>query len=136
MTAAVSQCTDCRQSKAVTGSEHVHPIVSTAFGERVVVDLKDFGCYVRNGGDDRAYRYLMVLIDHYSSWVQVYFLRDKESTTVWSKILDYMKQGVPEIIATDNGGEFQLCASSCVSTWLSLSLYRKTSLFQSYFFFL
>jgi len=43
-------------------------------------------------------RYLMVLFDHYSSWVVVYFLKDKTAETIWSKVLDYMgREGKPQI---------------------------------------
>jgi len=107
----VAACTDCRQSKAVAGGDHVHPIVSKAFGERVVIDLKDFHAYVQ--GQPAAYRYLMVLIDHYSSWVEVFFLYDKSSETVWAKVRKYMMRfGTPAIFHCDNGGEFVLYPSS------------------------
>ena len=112
--AAVSTCTDCAQAKPVRGGEHVHPIVSKSYGERVVIDLKDFHAYVT--GQDDAMRYLMVLIDHYSSWVVVYFLKDKTAETIWSKVLDYMgREGTPQIFHTDNGGEFQLYDAFLVS---------------------
>jgi hypothetical protein len=106
---AVSQCLECKQSKAVTGSDHVHPIVSTAYGERITVDLKDFNPYIK--GMDGGFRYLMVLIDHFSSWVEVFYLKNKEAETVWEHIEKYLQRGVPEIFHTDNGGEFELYIS-------------------------
>jgi hypothetical protein len=97
----------------VRGSEHVHPIVSRAFGERIVIDLKDFHAYVN--GQQGAKRYLMVIIDHFSSWVEVCFLKDKTAAAVWSKMFKYLsRSGVPTIIHSDNGGEFELCVlDSC-----------------------
>lgn len=52
----------------------------------------------------------MVVIDHFSSWVTVYFLADKTAASIWSKMKKYMmSEGVPRIIHSDNGGEFQTC---------------------------
>ena len=117
----MKSCTSCSLAKPISGSEHVHPIVSKAFGERIVIDLKDFHAYVE--GHDGAKRYLMVIIDHFSSWVEVYFLEDKTAATVWSKMEHYLStRGVPTIIHSDNGGEFELYFIPFVSSFSLIDL--------------
>lgn len=88
----------------------MHPIVSNAFGERVVIDLKDFNSYIE-GAPYGSYRYLMCIVDHYSGWVVAYGLRDKTAESVMKKMEKYFcLHGVPKIVHSDNGGVFRLYA--------------------------
>jgi transposase InsO family protein len=92
-------------SKPVSGSPHVTPIESNAVHERVLIDLKDFSHF----GSEM--RYLMVVIDHYSGFVVTFCLPNKKASTIYEKFEQFMYIfGVPEIVHTDNGGEFAMYA--------------------------
>jgi hypothetical protein len=100
----VKQCMACTQSKPISGADHVQPIHSKEIFERVVADLKDFSSIT----PDDAPRYLLSFVDHYSSFVSTYCLFTKTTAEVWTCFTDYaMRYRVPDLVHTDNGGEFQ-----------------------------
>jgi transposase InsO family protein len=116
----IGRCAECKVAKPVVGSPHVTPIESKAPHERIVVDLKDFSAYLPKEGapgyDPEQKRYLMVIVDHYSGFVVTYALSRKTADAVWAKMLKFLKSvGIPEIIHSDNGGEFVLCVLSLES---------------------
>ncbi len=99
----MKNCPYCVATKATPVGDNVTPIESNETLERVVVDLADFGAYVSPGEP----RYLMSIVDHFSSYVRLYALFTKRKAEVWRAFLDFMcKEGVPAIVHSDNGGEF------------------------------
>ena len=53
-------------------------------------------------------KYLLNFTDHFSKFAKSYLINDKKSETIIDKFNDYLKKvGKPEIIHTDNGGEFR-----------------------------
>ncbi len=99
----INNCASCVVTKARPVGETITPIESNETLERVVVDLADFGAYVSKGEP----RYLMTIIDHFSSYIRLYPLFTKRKSEVWHSFKDYMcKEGVPAIVHSDNGGEF------------------------------
>ena len=63
------------------------------------------GPQVHNQKDD--YKYLMVVIDHFSGWVEAYPLINKSNEAVWAKFRnDFVpRHGSPRVIITDQGAE-------------------------------
>ena len=53
--------------------------------------------------------YLMVVIDHFSGWVEAYPLRNKSNESVWDKFrTEYIpRHGCCRVLITDNGAEFR-----------------------------
>jgi hypothetical protein len=53
-------------------------------------------------------RYILNILDHFSGWVESYCIPDKRNATIVEKfVVDYFpRAGWPEILLTDNGGEF------------------------------
>jgi hypothetical protein len=56
-----------------------------------------------------ANKYLMVLIDHYSGWLEAYPIPNKRNDTVWERLRnDYVpRHGAPKVLITDQGHEFR-----------------------------
>lgn len=109
--AVVARCPSCAKTdqRKITGSDRLQPIKSEEFLERVQIDLKDFDGY----RSEMGYRYCMSIIDHYTSFVQVYPLRTKEMSGTWNHFRSFcLTFGCPQIVHTDNGTEFALCVSN------------------------
>ena len=53
-------------------------------------------------------RYALTIIDHCSGWAEAFPLRDKTNQSVWDAFTNgfLARHGVPEVLITDNGGEF------------------------------
>ena len=74
--------------------------------ERVQADITYFStkidlCEIQN-------KYLLNFTDHFSKFAKAYLIDNKKTETVIDKFNDYIKSiGRPEIIHTDNGGEFR-----------------------------
>ena len=56
-----------------------------------------------------AAKYICVVTDHYSGWVEVYPLKTKVNDGIWECIVnDYVPwHGAPQILISDQGLEFQ-----------------------------
>ena len=55
-----------------------------------------------------SYKYILDCIDHFSKWNYSYFLKNKETKTVLSKIKSYIEiNEAPILFQTDNGKEFK-----------------------------
>ena len=54
-------------------------------------------------------KYIMVLIDHYSGWIEAYPLLNKSNEAVWSKLRqEYLpRHGCMRLLITDQGAEFK-----------------------------
>lgn len=117
----VKTCSYCAQHKTISGADHLVPIESTRCFERLVTDLKDFNCITTDGNP----RYLLSFVDHYSSFVFAYPIFTKEKNEVWQCFLDLTYRfRMPEMVHSDNGGEFQ---------WLvPLYFYPKMSSFEDF----
>ena len=53
-------------------------------------------------------RYVFTLIDHCTGWAEAFPLKDKSNKSVWDAFTNLFlpRHGVPEVIISDNGGEF------------------------------
>ena len=53
-------------------------------------------------------RYALTIIDHCSGWAEAFPLHDKTNKSVWDAFSNgfIARHGVPEVLITDNGGEF------------------------------
>ncbi len=53
-------------------------------------------------------RYALTIIDHCSGWVEAFPLPNKTNQTVWRTFSNEFisRHGIPEVLVTDNGGEF------------------------------
>ena len=57
----------------------------------------------------RGYRYILVLVDHFSKYINIYPMKDQTAQTVTKFIFeDYIAEhGIPEAIHTDQGRQFE-----------------------------
>jgi len=70
------------------------------------MDLKDFGKNLACENDD--FRYAMTVVDHFSGYAWVFLLKGKKAIYVRDKLTElFIKEGVPDIFQSDNGGEFK-----------------------------
>ena len=53
-------------------------------------------------------RYALTIIDHCTGWAEAYPIKNKNNQTIWEVFArEYIpRHGIPEILITDNGGEF------------------------------
>ena len=97
-------CHCLKQRKPATHvNAPLQPIVSTAPSQLVSMDFVHF-----EPSSDR-YQYILVIMDHYTSFSQVYATRDKSAKTAVDKLDNdfIMRFGFPETIHHDQGGEFE-----------------------------
>lgn len=79
-------------------------IKSSRFRERFQVDLIDAGCIA---GKEAPFRYILVLKDHYSGFVQAVAQATKsKEETLRNIIVICLSFGFPGLLHSDNGGEF------------------------------
>lgn len=104
----IARCPTCAKVDlpSTGGADRLHPITSKKFLERVQIDLKDF----TNFRSPSEKKYCMSIVDHYTNYACVHALHTKESVIVWEKFERFcMIYGRPDIVHTDNGGEFAKC---------------------------
>ena len=53
-------------------------------------------------------KYALVMVDHCTGWAEAFPLKDKTNKSVWEAFSNHFvsRHGVPEVLITDNGGEF------------------------------
>lgn len=102
----VDLCGLCR----VNNSRPVRPPmgempIATAPGQIVGIDL--MGPLTESSLNRN--RHLMVVIDHYSGWIEAYPLRTKANEGIWERMAnDYVpRHGTPRILISDQGTEFR-----------------------------
>ena len=79
--------------------------IATCPGQIVGIDL--MGPLMESSLNQK--RYLCVLIDHYSGWVEAYPLKTKSNEGIWERLAnDYVpRHGAPMILISDQGSEFR-----------------------------
>jgi hypothetical protein len=98
-------CPECLRKSRQTFPDNVDQlkfIYSETIGCRAQVDLVDFS---RN--PDGIYKWVMRYVDHHSGFCHVACLPNKEAVTCGNALVPILATAVmPEILHTDNGGEF------------------------------
>ena len=52
-------------------------------------------------------KYLLTFVDHLTGWGEAYPIKNKSNESVWEKFNIFISQyGIPEVLVSDNGGEF------------------------------
>ena len=82
------------------------PITSNAKLEKVFLDI--CGPFPRSGGRHR-YKYLIIIMDHYTKYIKLYLVNRATTTKVLAVITElYVPEiGKPSSIITDNGTQFK-----------------------------
>ena len=79
--------------------------IATCPGQIVGIDLMGppFQSNLHNN------KYICVIIDHYSGWVEAYPLSTKANEGIWERMAnDYVpRHGAPQILISDQGSEFR-----------------------------
>ena len=102
----IKECKYCIMNKI---SNFIKPqnqqIISKKPLERVQADITYFNKNIEL--KDLKYKYLLNFLDHFSKLAKSYIINNKKTETVIEKFEDFInKIGKPDIIQTDNGGEF------------------------------
>ena len=102
---ALEKCPQClvhnsRPEQALMGEM---PVAQSP-GQIVSMDL--IGSLVIS---EQGNRFSLVMIDHWSGWIEVYPLSSKSNTEVWHKLhTDYFPMhGAPQVLISDQGSEFK-----------------------------
>jgi hypothetical protein len=98
----LSRCITCRLSARNEGKPAVKPIKSEHCLDRLVIDLMDF-----RSNPDGNYKWILQMKDHFSRFVWIYAMKDKESVTVGRILRNWFyTNGNPKKCCCDNGTEF------------------------------
>ena len=99
-----NKCDVCTQFVMVSKKPRLKPILSTGVFNRVQIDIKDFTFYE---ADNDGYAYQLTIIDHFSCypWAIPQFTK-KSKEVAYNLLKLFYMFGFPEIIQSDNGGEF------------------------------
>lgn len=76
----------------------------------------------------QGHKYALTLIDHCTGWAEAYPLADKTNRCVWNAFSTQFisRHGVPEVLITDNGGEFIANAFTDYLVQLGIEHHRTT----------
>jgi len=87
----LNKCARCKLSEKSHGKPPIKPIISKYCLERITIDLMDF-----RGNPDGEYKWILQIKDHFSRFVWLFAMKDKESATV-EKILRewFHNNGIP-----------------------------------------
>ena len=103
---ALDTCGICR----VNNARQVHPPmgempIATCPGQIVGIDL--MGPLFESSL--HTCKYICVVIDHYSNWIEAYPLKNKSNEGIWERMAnDYVpRHGAPQILISDQGSEFR-----------------------------
>ena len=78
------------------------PLKVTRPFQQVQADVLKLNC------SRKGFIYVVVIIDVFSKWVELYATRTKSATAIAECLQDFsLKHGPPESFSSDNGGEFQ-----------------------------
>ena len=97
-------CHSCAQNK--TGPGRANLPLSQEIAQRVLerVSIDIAGPWEESS---RGNKYILVIQDYFTKWVEIYCLADHKAPTVARCMLDYIcRLGVPEKIHSDQGAEF------------------------------
>ena len=109
-------------SQAESGSEGYIPVPPRPFHTWVLIS----GPFPR---DKKGRQYLLTCVDHLTGWVEAFPIRSKE-VWVYRNLREQIvaRYGCPEVLITDNGGEF---TSSAFRKWLRYGIDHLTSPYHS-----
>lgn len=99
----LKSCLVCLKEGTVNPKKNVEVVRVNKKNELWEIDL--MGKLV---GSDGSYRFIFVAIEHFTKWVEVCVVKNKDAETVANlvKKLIILKHGAPKKILTDNGLEF------------------------------
>lgn len=91
------------ETPAVKQREPLHPIITTTPFQMVSMD------FLHLESSAGGYQYILVVMDHFTWYVQAYATKDKSAKTAAEKLYnDFILQfGLPETTHHDQGGEFE-----------------------------
>ena len=77
----------------------LQPITTQRPGELVTMDIVEYSPSVR------GYRYCLVMVDHFTKWLELFPLRNQKAETVAKKVFDgwIPRHGAPEQLHHDQG---------------------------------
>ena len=94
-------CLPCQRRKNPVPARRapLQPIISSRPGELVTMDIVEYPL------SSRCYRYCLVVVDHFTKWLELFPLRDQKSETIARKVFDCWipQHGAPEQIHHDQG---------------------------------
>lgn len=94
-------CLPCqgRRNPVPTRRAPLQPIATCRPGELVTMDIVEYPL------SSQGFRYCLVMVDHFTKWLELYPLRNQKSETIAKKVFDCWipRHGAPEQIHHDQG---------------------------------
>lgn len=95
------KCKVCQQRRSPIPAKRapLQPIITSHPGELVTMDIVEYP------QSSRGYRYCLVMIDHFTKWLELFPLRNQKAETVAKKVFDgwIPRHGAPEQLHHDQG---------------------------------
>jgi len=117
----VNNCDVCIKYNSVTKKPRLKPILSCGVMERLQIDLKE---YTLLESDNDGYKYILAVVDHFSGFPWAFPLFTKRAEEVAYKLFTelFVVFGPPQILHSDNGGEFVNTVINALSTLFSFRI--------------
>ena len=107
----IKKCDDCQKTnkKTKTVPVELQPVqIPNSTWKKIGIDL--IGPFNNTQGEPmstKGYRYVLTVIDYFSSYLEAFPLKRKLASEVAEKLFElFCRQGVPVELVSDNGGEF------------------------------
>ena len=105
MVSQVLKKLELKQIRRKANVRELHPILSSRPMERLQIDLVDVHQFA---GSNNGIKYLLNVVDHFSKFAWSIPIKHKNKEIVSNRLVElFLKEGFPQILQADNGGEFK-----------------------------
>lgn len=112
------KCSTCQQRRDPVPRcrAPLQPITTSRPGELVTMDIVEYP------KSSRGSRYCLVMIDHFTKWLELFPLRNQRSETIAKKIMDAWlpRHGAPEQLHSDQGSNLTSKLIREICEWLEI----------------
>jgi len=100
----IKLCPLCQKMSYLKAPIHVKPFTLAEYKPMVLISMDTIGPL---GHESDGNNYVLVIIDHFTSWVELYAIPDTSAEAAVTPLVDYVgRYGVPAYIQSDSGTQF------------------------------
>jgi len=101
---AIAECPCCQKMSQIKPAIHVPPTTLAAYAPMVKISMDTIGPLDE---DENGFKYVLVIIDHFTRWVELYATRTVSAEEATPLLLSYFgRYGFAETVSTDGGTQF------------------------------
>lgn len=100
----IKKCPACQKMNYLRIPIHTHPYTTAAYEPMRVINVDSIGPF---SVDDNNNTYILVIIDCFTRWIELYAIPDLSGVTAAKALLNHIGRfGCPSILRSDNGTQF------------------------------